>query len=54
MEIVFKKWTGLPKMELDHMLCFEGEGKQSGFVVDVESEEPEDEVQQVASKMKKL
>jgi transcription initiation factor IIF auxiliary subunit len=22
MEIVFKKWTGIPKMELDHMLAF--------------------------------
>jgi len=27
MEIVFKKWTGLAKMELDHMLSFDGKGK---------------------------
>lgn len=26
-EIVFKKWTKIPKLELDHMLCFEEGGK---------------------------
>ena len=43
MEIVFKKWTGLPKMELDHMLSFENGGKQSGFIIDIEAEEPSED-----------
>ena len=55
MEIVFKKWTGLPQLELDHMLCFENEGKQSGFVIELEKEEPADEgAHQVSAAMSKL
>ena len=38
MEIVFKKWTKIPKMELDHMLSFENEGAQGAFFIDVERE----------------
>jgi hypothetical protein len=37
-EILFKKWTKLPKMELDHMLSFEDNGASGAFFVDVEKE----------------
>ena len=37
-EILFKKWTKLPKMELDHMLSFEENGASGAFFVDVEKE----------------
>ena len=43
MEIVFKEWTGLPKMELDHMLSFDDNGKQEAFIVELEREEPVEE-----------
>jgi hypothetical protein len=37
-EIVFKKWTKLAKLELDHMLSFEDNGASGAFFVDVEKE----------------
>ena len=37
-EVVFKKWTRLPKLELDHMLSFDDGGKQAAFFVDTERE----------------
>jgi transcription initiation factor IIF auxiliary subunit len=36
MEIVFKKWTKMPKMELDHMLSFDDSGAKAGFIIEVE------------------
>eukprot|EP00347_Sterkiella_histriomuscorum_P019741 403340466 len=36
MEVEFKKWTGIPKMELQHMLCFEEQGKEHEFVIDID------------------
>lgn len=38
-EIVFKAWTRIPKMELDHMLSFEnGGGPSAAFFIEVERE----------------
>ena len=37
-EIEFKKWTKIPKMELDHMLSFEDGGKQGAFFIEAEKE----------------
>ena len=37
-EIVFKAWTKIPKMELDHMLSFENGGASGSFFIDVEKE----------------
>lgn len=40
------------------MLCFENGGKQEGFIIELESEEPphehEDEVEQLGKKLSKL
>ena len=43
-EIEFKKWTGLKKMKLEHDLLFEEKGKQEGFIIELEKEEPSDDV----------
>ena len=44
MEIVFKKFTKIPKMELDHMLSFDEGGASAGFIIEVEKEISEVEV----------
>ena len=50
-EVVFKAWTKLAKIELDHMLSFENGGAQGSFFIDVEKEWCDQVDQQLLSKM---
>jgi len=34
-EVQFQKWTGLDTMQLDHTLCFEGEGKSGRVTIEM-------------------
>lgn len=37
-EIEFKKWTGQPKMKLEHDLIFEEKGSSKAFIIEIENE----------------